>query len=141
MANRFLTTGSVKRIEQRGVELEDGLGAPETVPVGSDGTEIAGVLGEVQAHPTANTLLGRLKALETAFATLLAKLSTDPLPAGDNNIGNVDVVTMPNVIVGSSALPTGAATSAKQDALAALVGSVSDAAVTDPTLSGPKLPF
>lgn len=139
MANRFLTTGSVKRIEQRGVELEDGLGAPETVPVGSDGTEIAGVLGEVQANPTANTLLGRLKALETAFATLLAKLSTDPLPAGDNNIGNVDVVTMPNVIVGSSALPTGAATSAKQDALAALVGSVSDAAVTDPTLSGSEI--
>lgn len=49
------------------------------------------------------------------------------LPAGDNNIGNVDIVTLPSlpagdnnigdVDVASSALPTGASTSAKQDTI------------------------
>lgn len=38
------------------------------------------------------------------------------LPAGDNNIGNIDVV--------SSALPAGAATSAKQDTEAALLSTI-----------------
>lgn len=61
------------------------------------------------------------------------------LPAGDNNIGNVDIV--------SSALPTGAATSAKQDVDAALLSTIAGA-VTNPltvvgavdVLSLPALP-
>jgi hypothetical protein len=76
-----------------------------------------GRVGEVQASPTANTVLDRLKVLATllngglpAALTAGGGLKTglvDALPAGANNIGDVDVV--------SSALPTGAATSAKQD--------------------------
>lgn len=49
------------------------------------------------------------------------------LPAGDNNIGNIDVV--------SSALPTGAATSAKQDTEAALLSTIAGA-VTNPLAIG-----
>lgn len=42
-----------------------------------------GVVGEVQATPTANTILGRLKALEDAAAA--------SLPAGTAHIGNVQM--------------------------------------------------
>lgn len=55
-----------------------------------------GRLGEVQASPTANTVLDRLKQLLTGIV----------LAAGTNNIGDVDVL--------SSALPTGASTAANQ---------------------------
>jgi len=61
---------------------------------------LAGLVGEVQASPTANTLLDRLKSIATALAGTLA-ISASALP-----------------------LPTGAATSANQDTLAGLVGEV-----------------
>jgi len=41
--------------------------------------------------------------------------------------------------VKESALPTGAATAAKQDALAVLIGALTDAVVTDPTASGSEI--
>lgn len=72
------------------------------------------------ADATGNgTLVGIIKRIRTLFGGgLPSALSTggnlktavtEPLPSGDNNIGNVDVI--------SSALPTGAATAAKQDAI------------------------
>jgi hypothetical protein len=74
-----------------------------------------GRIGEVQVAPTANTLLDRLKQLQDVLASVATdQLRADiiaALPAGNNNIGDVDVVTLPATI----ALPTGAATSAKQD--------------------------
>lgn len=51
-------------------------------------TTFTGRLGEVQANPTANTVLARLKDLLTQMV----------LAAGDNNIGNVDL---------ASAIPAG----------------------------------
>lgn len=48
-------------------------------------TTFTGRIGEVQASPTANTVLARLKDL----------LSLIVLAAGDNNIGNVDVASLP----------------------------------------------
>lgn len=46
---------------------------------------IATLLGEVQASPSTNTVLARLKNLLTGII----------LAAGDNNIGNVDIVSLP----------------------------------------------
>ena len=84
-----------------------------------------GRTGEVQASPTAYTLLGRLKAIEDALASLLTELGgkTEPantqtvsgtvtgnmdvltlpaLPAGTNNIGDVDVLTLPALPAGTN---------------------------------------
>ena len=82
------------------------------------------------------SLDGKDYATQATLANILTQLNTtglkkiiDALPAGDNNIGNVDVVTLPAIPAGtnnigdvdvvSSVLPTGAAVAAKQDALIA----------------------
>ncbi len=90
--------------------------AGEFKPLTEEETEkLATRMGEVQASPTANTLLGRLKEIEdylnsvdgkdfatqTTLAAVLAKLAdlditTLPsLPAGANAIGSVDVDNFP----------------------------------------------
>jgi len=85
-------------------------------------------VGEVQASPTANTVLGRLKDLLTgivlaAGTNLIGKVGIDQTTPGTTNkvsLGSDTVktdgsaVTQP-VSAASLPLPTGAATSAKQD--------------------------
>lgn len=85
-------------------------------------------VGEVQASPTANTVLGRLKDLLTgivlaAGANIIGKVGIDQTTPGTTNkvsLGSDTVktdgsaVTQP-VSAASLPLPTGAATSAKQD--------------------------
>lgn len=62
-------------------------------------------------------LLNAISALLTAIKdTAGIRKIVDPLPAGDNNIGNVDVV--------SSVLPTGASTEAKQDVIISAIDTV-----------------
>lgn len=51
-------------------------------------------VGEVQASPTANTVLARLKDLLTGIV----------LATGTNNIGDVDVLTLPNVTLDAATL-------------------------------------
>jgi hypothetical protein len=75
--------------------------------------EVKALIGEVTTTPTNNTVLDRLKDLLTG--TILA--------AGDNNVGNVDVVT--------SALPTGAATEATLAAVDTKLNVVDDWDETD----------
>lgn len=65
-------------------------------------------LGEVQASPTANTVLDRLKAIATALAGTLTVATHAVTQSGTWNITNIS---------GTVSLPTGAATSAKQAAL------------------------
>ena len=93
-------------------------GIAKAVSVNDDGVllvELLGSLlvGEVAENPTANTILGRMKSLESKIDTLdevidsiLAKIIASP------------------------------ATEAKQTALEALVGTLTDTAVNDPTASG-----
>ena len=101
-------------------------------------SDIKDLTGEVSATPTANTELGRLKSIEDkldSLSTIVTNIKTtdgikkitdnitiNTIPAGDNNIGNVDIVTLPtlppginnigDVDVVSSALPLGASTEA-----------------------------
>ena len=63
-------------------------------------TALSTQVGEVQASPTANTVLGRLKDIDDEITSLNAKVTAANTGA---------------VVVSSSALPAGAATSAKQD--------------------------
>lgn len=72
---------------------------------------LAGLVGEVQASPTSNTVLDRLKTIASALAGTIAVS------------GTFWQATQP-VSAASLPLPSGAATSAKQDTLAALVGEV-----------------
>lgn len=85
-------------------------GTPDSVQIG-DGTEIANVnaSNELQVRDDgANTLLG---AIDTDTSTIAGAVSgtemqvdiVASLPAGDNNIGNVDVVTMPGIYVEDAA--------------------------------------
>jgi len=82
-----------------------------------DGQIVA--LGSTGDADTANTVIGRLKKIVAILSTALSAAGNfkvainEALPAGSNDIGKV--------IVSSSALPTGAATAAKQDSLATLV--------------------
>jgi hypothetical protein len=89
-------------------------------------TTLAAILAKIIAAPATeakqDTLIGHVDGVEALLTTIDGDTSTlagavagtevqvdvvGALPAGDNNIGNVDVA--------SSALPTGAATEAKQD--------------------------
>lgn len=93
-------------------EIAGGVHLAKSLLVDITGAAIAPVtaaqMGEVQENPTANTLLDRVKVLRTGIV----------LAAGDNNIGNVDVV--------SSALPTGAATEITVDRAADAVEAIKD---------------
>lgn len=104
---------------------------------------LAALIGEVQASPTSNTLLDRLKQIQSALAgTLAISASSLPLPSGaatsanqstaNTSLSSIDGklpalvssrvpvdpsgVTSP-VSVASLPLPSGAATAAKQPAL------------------------
>lgn len=78
-----------------------------------DGQIVA--LGATGDADTANTVIGRLKKIVAILSTALSAAGNfkvainEALPAGSNNIGKVTV--------SSSALPTGAASAAKQDAV------------------------
>ena len=97
---------------------KDPNGLAKAISVNDDGVllvELLGslLIGEVAENPTANTILGRMKSLESKIDTLgvvidsiLAKMIDSP------------------------------ATEAKQAALEALVGTLTDTAVNDPTASG-----
>jgi hypothetical protein len=82
-------------------------------------TGLNALIGEVQASPTSNTVLDRLKALLTgislaAGSAAIGKLAANSgvdigdvdvasIAAGDNNIGNVDIVTVPADPFGANA--------------------------------------
>ena len=109
------------------VELKDGTTDARAV-VSSDGTDNAlvvqaNVLPLPTGAATETTLLGVKQAVES------------PLPAGDNNIGNVDVV--------SSALPDGAATEATLSAAEVTLDSIKDTAgikkITDELPAGTQI--
>jgi hypothetical protein len=92
---------------------------------------LAGLIGEVQATPTANTLLGRLKDIQAGVAigagsNVIGKVGIDQTTDGATNLVVAKQSGTWNVtnISGTVSLPTGAATSAKQDTLAGLVGEV-----------------
>lgn len=74
-------------------------------------------LGEVQASPTANTVLDRLKAIYTALTGTLTVATHAVTQSGTWNINNVS---------GTVSLPTGAATAAKQPALGTAGSASSD---------------
>ena len=82
-------------------------------------------MGEVQATPTSNTLLDRVKALLTgivlsAGTNIIGKVGIDQTTDGTTNkvsVGNFPATQ--DVDVTASALPTGAATEVKQDTLIA----------------------
>ena len=93
-------------------------GIAKAIAVNDDGVlqvELLGSLlvGEVVENPTANTILGRMKSLESKIDTL------------DDVIDSIlaKIIASP-------------ATEAKQAALEALVGTLTDTAVNDPTASG-----
>lgn len=86
-------------------------GAATSAKQDTGNTSIASLdtkLGEVQASPTANTLLDRLKAIATAVSGTLTVATHAVTQSGAWNITNVS---------GTVSLPTGAATAAKQPAL------------------------
>ncbi len=93
---------------------------------------LAALIGEVEANPTANTILGRMKSLESKIDTLdvvidsiLAKIIAAPSTEAkqDTIIGYVDGVEagLANILAKIIASP---ATEAKQNALNALIGEV-----------------
>lgn len=76
-----------------------------------------GLVGEVQATPTANTLLARVKAIADALPGIGQKTAANSMsiiPASDMGTIAVSAASLP--------LPSGAATSAKQDDLITAVG-------------------
>jgi len=86
-------------------------------------------IGEVQASPSANTLLGRLKDI----AGLLAGTLTVGLPSGAATGAKQDtaiagLAAIDGKLGASLPLPTGAATSAKQDTSNAALGAPADEA-------------
>jgi hypothetical protein len=116
-------------------------GVATQVPADGDGLLVnLGTNNDVVISDGGNTITvdGTVAVTNAGLTELAAAIDTEvqvdvvaALPAGDNNIGNVDVVTLPNVTIGaaipagnnnigdvdiaSSVLPAGAATSAKQD--------------------------
>ena len=78
---------------------------------------LSAILAKIISAPSTeakqDTIISHIDGIETALTNINTvsgiKKIVDPLPAGDNNIGNVDVVT--------SALPTGASTSANQSTI------------------------
>ena len=93
-------------------------GIAKAIAVNDDGVllvELLGSLlvGEAVENPTANTILGRMKSLESKLDTL--------------------GVAIDSILAKIIASP---ATEAKQAALEALVGTLTDTAVNDPTASG-----
>lgn len=92
---------------QGGLTFEETTGKNGHLNVRNEDGEMVSIGAKADAAVTnpasAASLIAAVKGLLT--------LASAALPAGDNNIGNVDVVT--------SALPTGAATAAKQDTLIA----------------------
>lgn len=117
-------------------------GIAKAISVNDDGvllTELLGslLIGEVAENPTAHTILGRMKSLESKLDTLgvaidsiLAKIIASPATEAkqDTLIGHVDGVesALASILAKLIAAP---ATEAKQDALAALIGEVD----ADPT--------
>jgi hypothetical protein len=88
-------------------------------------------VGEVQASPTANTVLARLKELLTgivlaAGANVIGRVGIDQTNDGTSNLVAAKQSGSWNVanVSGTVSLPTGAATSAKQDTLSGLVGEI-----------------
>lgn len=78
-----------------------------------------GRVGEVQTTPTANTILGRLKALETALAgTLAVSAASLPLPSGaatssNQTTANGHLATIAGGIISTADLDTGGGTDTK----------------------------
>jgi hypothetical protein len=97
---------------------------PTGAATSANQTALAGLIGEVQASPTANTLLDRVKALLTgtvlaAGTALIGKVGIDQTTDGTTNkVSAVQNGTW-NVtnVSGTVSLPTGASTAAKQPAL------------------------
>lgn len=87
-------------------------------------TTLAAILAKIITAPATeakqDTLISHVDTIETLITAISStagiKKITDALPAGTNNIGKVDI--------NSSALPTGAATSAKQDTLKTAIDTV-----------------
>lgn len=76
-----------------------------------------GLVGEVQATPTANTLLARVKAIADALPGIGQKTAANSMsiiPASDMGTIAVSAASLP--------LPSGAATSAKQDDIISALG-------------------
>jgi len=83
------------------------------------------LIGEVQASPTANTLLARIKSLEDKLAAIIAGTSPASVQLSGSN----------GVQVNSSALPTGAST----EATLALIKAKTDNIPSDPSKESGKL--
>ena len=123
-------------------------GIAKAISVNDDGVllaELSGSLlvGEVAENPTANTILGRMKSLESKIDTLdvvidsiLAKIIAAPSTEAkqDTIIGYVDGVeaVLANILAKIIASP---ATEAKQTALNALIGEVQTAPTANTLLA------
>lgn len=79
------------------IDVLDKDGNPQTILTLDD---IADLIGEVQATPTENTQLDRLKAIADAISSA----ASTALPAGTNNIGDVDVASLPDTLAGPSGI-------------------------------------
>lgn len=91
----------------KGLEIENEVGEPIPVEVVGSGITIDASdlnIGSVAINDATNS---GLKATVDSSGSLQVQVSgiIEPLPAGDNNIGNVDVVTMPNVTLASQTNP------------------------------------
>lgn len=111
-----------------------------TERLGSDGSTLASIPG-VATEAKQDSQITELQAIKTAVQLIDNAISgtemqvdvVAPLPAGTNNIGDVDVV--------SSALPTGASTSAAQASLLAELQLKADLTETQPvSLAAVPLP-
>jgi len=131
--------GTPLAVSATDLDVRDLTHVSDSVRIG-DGTELANVsvANELQVLDSgANTLLGTIDADTSALAGTVSgsELQVDivaPLPAGTNNIGDVDVA--------SSALPTGAATEATLLTIDADTGSIAtDAGTIAGAVSGTEM--
>jgi hypothetical protein len=75
------------------------------------------IVGALPAGANEIGVVGLNAAALAALETITIASISAAIPAGNNNIGDVDVASLPTLDIASSALPTGAATSAKQDTI------------------------
>lgn len=93
-----------------------------TNPIGT--IEVTGSVlpGGASTAAKQDTIIGHVDGLEESIAAIKdtagVKKIVDPLPAGTNNIGKVDINTSP--------LPTGASTAVKQDELKGIVDTINN---------------
>ena len=96
------------------VTIRDGLsGIAATVTNGALDVNASVSISGVATEAKQDTMITHLAAIETAVEILDNAISGNEMQvnvltiaAGDNNIGNVDIVTMPNVVIASGTVTT-----------------------------------